>query len=288
MSDSQMYSEYAGYRCLRGMKKSTSDLYLTYCGMEQCAPRHSWGPDSRPDYHIHFVLDGAGYLEIGKNTYAIRKGQIFLLPPNITVHYYADPYHPYYYSWAAFNGTLASYYLKQAGFTTDTFVRDCNIPAEKFADIVHQMLIANQSTLEDELKRLGCLFHLFALLIKSNGQHQTVNPKKYASAQIYVKHAIQYIEYNYNNDIQINDIADYLELNRSYFTTIFKQEMNLSPKTFLSLFRIEKAKDLLSDTSLSVSDISERVGYKNPFTFSKIFKKFTGYSPSEFRIISVT
>ena len=249
--------------------------------MEQCAPAHFWGPASRPEYHLHIILEGEGYLEMNKETYHLKKGQIFVLPPDTIVHYYADFHHPWYYAWASFNGNKASIYLKQAGFTQDTLIRDCIISPEDFATIIHQMLLANSQTAEDELKRMGYLFHLLALLARSNVD--VAVPKQTLSASTYVEHAIQYIEYNYNNDILISDIANYLDLNRSYFTEIFKQYTKLTPKDYLLKFRMEKAQDMLSHTSLSIIDISQKVGYKDPFTFSKMFKRFSGLSPTQFR-----
>jgi YesN/AraC family two-component response regulator len=66
---------------------------------------------------------------------------------------------------------------------------------------------------------------------------------------------------------------------------MFLKETGLSPTEYMNNLRIEKAKKLLTDNSQesSISDIAEQCGIKDPFYFSRIFKKFTGDTPSEYR-----
>lgn len=81
----------------------------------------------------------------------------------------------------------------------------------------------------------------------------------------------------------MNDIVNYIGINRSYFSHIFKQKMNISPKEYLQQYRMEQACALLVGTNDSVESIAKQVGYKNPFTFSKLFKKLSGESPTCYR-----
>lgn len=279
MAERFIYQEYAGYRCLCGMEKQTTDLYLTYCGMEQCTPTHFCGPINRPEYHIHFILDGEGYLELKGEKYHLHKGQIFLLPAQVSVYYYANPSHPWYYAWAAFNGKKAAYYLSKAGFSNDLVVRDCIFPPEDYAAVINKMLLANELSVKDELIRIGCLFHLFAMLIRSTN----CSSGSLSSNDLAIQHALQYMEYNYNNDIQISGIADYIGLNRTFFTNLFKKKMHISPKSYLTKLRMDKACELLVKTHEPIQDISLKVGYSDPFAFSKMFHQIVGKSPTDFR-----
>lgn len=279
MADKFKYHEYAGYRCLCSTQKQTTDLYLTYCGMEQCTPTHFYGPVKRSEYHIHFILDGEGYLEIEQQKYHLSKGQIFLLPANKTVYYYADHAHPWYYAWAAFNGDKAEYYLERAGFSSDCIIRDCIFPPEKYAAIINKMLLANNLSPQNEFVRIGCLFRLFSLLVRSNEQR----PLPASTLDSYISHALQYMEYNYSNDISIASVADYVEMNRTYFSNMFKKTMNISPKNYLTKLRMEKACEFLSDTDESISIIAQKVGYSDQFAFSKMFRKLIQETPSNYR-----
>ena len=59
--------------------------------------------------------------------------------------------------------------------------------------------------------------------------------------------------------------------------------MKMSPQDFIIYFRMDKAKKLLSDMSMNIGDVSRSVGYEDPLTFSKLFKKNVGVSPNAYR-----
>lgn len=93
-----------------------------------------------------------------------------------------------------------------------------------------------------------------------------------------------YIDEHYQEDFSVQDIADTLHYSEAYFCKIFKQCFDKSFITYLSEFRIEKAKELLTDVSVNVKDISQKVGYRDSNYFTKVFKRNTGETPSEYRI----
>lgn len=95
--------------------------------------------------------------------------------------------------------------------------------------------------------------------------------------------ANRYIEQNYEHDITLQEIANYLGLNPSYFSTLYKKETGLTFSAGLRNYRVEESKKLLVNTKLKVNDISTRVGYYNTFYFCKIFKSNTGFTPTEYR-----
>ena len=99
----------------------------------------------------------------------------------------------------------------------------------------------------------------------------------------YINKAIEFIQNNYHNPIKVTDIADYICLNRSYLTSIFQSNLNMSPQKFLMKFRITKAAELLYNTDLPISNIAYSCGYSDPLAFSKTFKKIKGVSPKEYR-----
>lgn len=282
MKSESTYHNVAGFRCLELVERQVKDLCLTRCGIQQCRSTHSWGPKSRPQYHMHFILEGKGYLEIENQTYHLKRGQIFLIPPNIISHYYADLSDPWHYAFVSFVGSQAEKYIHQAGFSENIFVRDCYLPPEQYSKFIHEMLEAHQLTIANELKRTGLLFCLLSLLTDtfqtSNASTQYEHP-----GSTYLEHAIQFIQFNYKRNIQVNDIANYIGITRSYLFSIFKKNLNTSPKEYLLHYRMNKAMTLLKTTSFPISDISEYVGYENPLTFSKMFRNIVGVSPSHYR-----
>ncbi len=93
----------------------------------------------------------------------------------------------------------------------------------------------------------------------------------------------KHIETNYHLDITGQTLADEFHFVPSYISTIFKKFYRMSPTDFLTKTRIEEAKKLITHTDLPFKHIAVSVGYANPLYFSKVFKKVTGTSPSEYR-----
>ena len=97
------------------------------------------------------------------------------------------------------------------------------------------------------------------------------------------KNAVAYIQTNYSRKFSVKEVSKFIGLNRSYLGAIFKEQTGLSIQDFITDFRIDKAKKLLSDMSMSVGDVSRSVGYDDPLAFSKLFKKNVGVSPNAYR-----
>lgn len=101
--------------------------------------------------------------------------------------------------------------------------------------------------------------------------------------------AKKYIEEYFNQDISLKEVADSVNLNPSYFSTLFMQNTGVSYTEHLTKIRIEKAKALLKDTDYKVYEIAEMIGYQNVTYFNRTFKKITGVTPVEYknRIVKV-
>lgn len=98
-----------------------------------------------------------------------------------------------------------------------------------------------------------------------------------------VRLACEYIDKNYQEDINLNKISNYVSLSKNYFCNIFKKETGITIWDYLIRIRMEEAKRMLLETEQKTYEISERVGYDDPSYFGRLFKKYTGFTPMEFR-----
>lgn len=99
-----------------------------------------------------------------------------------------------------------------------------------------------------------------------------------------IEKAIELILTRYHiEELSINQLSEELQMNTSYFSRLFKQETGNTFTEYLTQIRIEKAKEMLLGTTLRVSEITFRIGMKDPFYFSTLFKKYTGLNPTDFR-----
>ena len=95
--------------------------------------------------------------------------------------------------------------------------------------------------------------------------------------------AVDYIQNNYMDpNLSLNSICSYLNISTSYFSTIFKEETGETFTEVLIRTRMEKAKELLENTTLKNYEIAEKVGFADPHYFGISFKKMTGCTPTEY------
>lgn len=93
----------------------------------------------------------------------------------------------------------------------------------------------------------------------------------------------EYIRNNYMKEISMQDAARMMNYSDAYFCKLFKQCFDQNFTSYLTGFRVNEAKKLLRDRSISVKDVSMRVGYYDSNYFAKVFKRITGMIPSEYR-----
>ena len=122
-----------------------------------------------------------------------------------------------------------------------------------------------------------CLYHLTSLITNI----LNINSTNITSP--IVSRAIDYIEENYADSITMDDICSEFNINKCYFCCVFKNKTGTTFVNYLNNYRVEKSKELLQNSSLSLLDISVAVGFNNQSYYSTIFKKFVDMTPLEYR-----
>lgn len=111
-------------------------------------------------------------------------------------------------------------------------------------------------------------------LIKEKRKRNAIDP--IMAAQIF-------IEENLGNKVNLEDVSEKLGFNPAYFSQLFKKETGESFVAFRRRLRMERAKQLLEKGEMRIIDISNEIGYEDLPHFTKSFKQYTGYTPSEYR-----
>lgn len=264
---------------LQLLKPKFKDFHLSFCGYAECEPLHSYGPASRPNYILHYIMKGKGIYQVGETKYQLKEGQVFLIEPESPTFYQADKEDPWSYLWVGFGGTEAERFVRDLGLNSRQLICECEY-GEELKEIVFEMLHHTQSTAENLYYLQGKLYQFFSVLARGMEIREYANDTK---ESMYVQEAIDYIKNFYSQGITVADIAKYLVLNRSYLYTVFMNSLGISPKEFLTEFRISRGKEQLSLTDLSIEEIAVSCGYQNSPAFGKAFKQKTGMTPSEYR-----
>ena len=95
--------------------------------------------------------------------------------------------------------------------------------------------------------------------------------------------AIQYIHEHYNENLPVNELASRFDMSPNYFSFVFKKEMNQSAVNYITQFRVQKAREYLENSDWSVVEIARKVGYEDNQYFFRVFKKYTGQTPLQYR-----
>lgn len=127
-----------------------------------------------------------------------------------------------------------------------------------------------------------------ANIVKNSGGTALRSPSKKESEQLmsskYITKAIkQYIDENYSKEITLTMFSVKYHFSREYLTKIFKERYNCGIYEYALNLKMSRSLELLNNLDISINEISLRLGYSNSNYFSKAFKNFHGYSPSEYR-----
>ena len=98
-----------------------------------------------------------------------------------------------------------------------------------------------------------------------------------------LRRAIEFMHDNFGNEIALEEIAAAAYLSEYHFARLFKQITGVTPHVYLANLRLDRARKLLSETALPISEIASTVGYQSQSHFTKVFKSITGVTPRAYR-----
>lgn len=256
-----------------------SNIYIHQCGQEICLPKHHYGPAVRDHYLVHFIISGKGKFYQNSKIYDLKANDLFLISPGEITYYEADPDDPWHYAWVDFNGIRSKHYLDLIGINQEHPILTVK-NSRYVTECLHNIYESSKIIRGSEVRMLGNLYLFLSQLIEET------SPKRihHAPTFEYVQQAVEFIEMNFARPITVQEIADHLNLNRSYFSDLFKKSIKLSPQKFIIRYRINKACELMRyNPDLSIGDVARSVGYKDPLAFSKVFKKEQNQTPIDYR-----
>lgn len=233
-------------------------------GFHKCNKGHSNGLPNGLDYYlVHYVFSGKGIFKNSTDTYEVGPDDCFVIRPKEEFYYEADKIEPWAYAWMGFEDNhLIPEAIRNGGVIKASDLKECFQPILRIENLTEKGIGP---------WCCGKILELFQLLQIE---------KKYNP---YVEQSIMLMQKNISKPLSIAEIAKTIHLDRSYFSTMFTNELGISPKEYYLNLRIKRAETLLSKYSLSVSQVAQDTGFNDLAGFSKLFKKRTGVSPQTLR-----
>ncbi|MDF2725327.1 MAG: AraC family transcriptional regulator [Paenibacillus sp.] len=260
-------------------RAESSDLNVLFAGYQRTKPTHSVGPRVHDYYLLHYVVSGAGELECAGKKHIVGQGSCFFIFPGHVVSYSANPNDPWFYRWVGFRGPLADIVTRKINVSPDNPILQALQP-RRTAALMYRM----QSVLHKGLR--SCDFEVNGLIrILLSQWLDAPEPEKSrlsSETDRKVQQALRWLSLQYSEPISIDQLAATLGYNRTYFSKVFKQHTGWTPVGFLHRIRMEHARILLTQP-LTIEQVAYSVGYTDALYFSKQFKKWSGFSPTEYR-----
>ena len=259
-------------------RKSVSDLSLYSAGYEKCAPGHSYGPICRSYQLIHFVLSGKGKLEIDGHTFQLGAGDAFIIPSDKITKQSASITDPWCYTWISFLGINAHMYTYQIIASAPEHYILRNLDVEKYRSLIAKIIELEGGATPRYFKANSILLQVLSELFDDVHFDERCWGKTNIADEIKF-----YLDVNYSEKLQIQEIAHMFCTHPNYLTRIFHEKYNVMPKQYLQGLKLKKACNLLATTDFPVSIISSAMGFDDQLAFSKTFRKTYSVSPTEYR-----
>ncbi len=229
----------------------------------------------RKDYYFLYLYKGNLLLTTDGKTVPICEGTLVLIPPDTPYTYSSKDHNEMIYYWIHFTGSHAM--QKLVGYQlTPPLIR--KIP--KIASTVEKQLLKMMDIYlkNDPFRDAELSFRLDEILLQI-AKSETVSDHSYEK----IRHSVRYINANYTSDIKIPDLAKMELLSVSYYKTLFKNAMGISPGQYIIQLRIDAACDLLTNSEFNIAQIASMLGFKDCYFFSRLFKKRMNQSPLKYR-----
>ena len=234
------------------------------------------------EYQLLYITEGMGRLFCGalgrSKAIPLKSGMMFLLFPGEWHTYYPDKSTGWKEYWIGFNGSFIDNLIEQGFFSKEHPVFKVNIHEEivGLSTSAIKAAVDQESGFQQVLAGIVDRLLSLAYYYDKNSQFkESDTANKIGQAKVMI----------YDNYISISpeEVAAKLCLSYSSFRKTFKEYTGFSPARFINEVRMSKAKELLTNTSMSIKEVAYNVGYNNHDYFFTAFRHLTGQTPAEYR-----
>ena len=257
------------------------NLYLTEIGEIEVEKGTIWSSDKKLENNLLvYCTKGSGIVMIKNEQIPVTNEQFFVVPVDEVFKFYSVINENSRLLVAEFNGKNSKLLGKEFSVVRNLIPSVNNMVANRemlFDEIFNNL---SKGFHDENLEYVNfCFGHLLATFIYANRTSEDVE----AESNPLVTRAINFLNKNLDKKLSLNQLAAEAGYSPTYLTTIFKKETNYSPISYFSHLKILKACEFLDYTKMKVKEISFRLGYTDPYYFTKDFKKKMGISPRNYR-----
>lgn len=265
---------------------NTKPLIVTSCGNYRVKNRSevvTHRTKGRKDYQLLYIASGKGHFFIHGEEKTVSAGNIIIyLPdqPQEYVYYRADQTDVY---WVHFTGNEVEEILKYYNINLQNNILYIGTSPDYqwlFGQMIQELQLCRPRYDELISLQLRNIFVLISRAIMSTNKFSSTSEKE-------VAFAMHYFRKNYNTEISIEEYSESRGFSNCWFIQCFKEITGSSPLQYILKLRISNAQSLLENTDYTITEIANMVGYTNSLYFSRLFHKYIGMSPKEYRKVKL-
>ena len=228
-----------------------------------------------PCFIIEYVVAGHGYLEINGEKHKLNPGDAYIIHPGDFCTYYADKDDPYKKYWINFGFEFFFTEMLKAYKINDRVFRGMDLSGffDEIFKLEEKYLSNDEMCIPASKLLFGVMMDI--ALYKENDVSAANRDLAYNVRKLLLK--------SVSTRITIDDVAKKFYRSKNDITRQFKKKYNITPHSYLLNLRIDRAKNLLTNSKKSMAEIANYLCFSSEFHFSNTFKKMVGISPSEFR-----
>lgn len=258
-------------------------LVVGACGRYRITTRDHFVTDrksGRKDFQLLYVAQGSANFIIDGVEREVSGGNFVIYYPNQPQYYeYVGAKKPVVY-WVHFSGVDAQSLAESAGFSRQTQVLQSG--AQPQVEATFERII-NELQVQQKCFEQFCQIELARLFALIQRYEPAQGVAGHANIPVHVRDAITYFHAHASDNLLIEDYAHASAMSVSWFIRQFREFVGESPKQYITRIRLNEAKMLLESTDYSIGHVARMVGYDNPLYFSRVFTKYMGLSPRDYR-----
>lgn len=256
-------------------------LMVTSCGYYRLLTRPSFvtdRPAGRRDYQLLYIAKGKAHFVLGGREHVLTEGSMVLYRPGEPQKYFYHAAEKPEVFWVHFTGrdvaTILQYY--ELPETENVFFTGTS---PDYQWLYRQMIQELQLCRVNYGELLSLILrHIFIMMNRflTEGQEG-------GGVLGEVERAAHFFNENYSSRINIGEYAASRHMSACWFIRSFRQALKVTPAQYILSLRMANAQSLLESTDYNISEIASAVGYDNPLYFSRLFRRYSGVSPAQYR-----
>ena len=288
-----------------GLKNIIDLIDITILNIELYTVGNEWNyrQVNNPYSRIYYIIEGRGTIKHHQQEYALVPGQMYLIPCYSTVDMFClERFTHYYVHFTArlqtgmdFLSLLECRYQVPADgnlINQSLFARLLELNPNRelieydakkpiYQRVLNRAILLDQNKSPSNILETNALMRLLLSAFFRGHSHPQMANRLHGLKRF--EKVLDYIEANLSVPLKIAQLARIVNLNPTYFCNLFSKLIGSSPLQYMNKRRIERAQELLLGTNETLYEISQQVGFRDEYYFSRTFKRIVGISPDHYR-----